>query len=279
MLHLTITESHTEFRHGDALAGRYHHRDGFKPFFHPLNSPAGHCVTVASPHDHVHHKGLMFALRTRETNFWEELHIDQGESAGRQVHQSFDQVVASGQTVGFLEHLRWIDADSEATIFIEQRDIRLTLKDGGYHWNWRTTLTPQRDVTLVKSKWSYKTDDGRFVNYHGLGIRFRREFGGQTGNNRFVADDKAQDAGDFAAFMGQTPRSAAYTGSIDGTWPVEKATLTMTQSPEQSHGLFVMNQGFAFMALGPSNLDELPLRADRPLTCEYAVTVRDGASS
>ena len=46
------------------LPGLYVLDDPFKPYIHPLKTPAGHTVSLAMPHDHPHHKGSMYALRT-----------------------------------------------------------------------------------------------------------------------------------------------------------------------------------------------------------------------
>src|SRR5437773_4262742 len=44
-----------------------------KPFFHPLHTPAGHCLTLFEPHDHFWHRGLWFTIKfINGENFWEE---------------------------------------------------------------------------------------------------------------------------------------------------------------------------------------------------------------
>ena len=34
-----------------------------KPFFHPLSTPAGHCLSIFEPHDHPWHRGLWFTIK------------------------------------------------------------------------------------------------------------------------------------------------------------------------------------------------------------------------
>ncbi|HEV8378205.1 MAG TPA: DUF6807 family protein, partial [Tepidisphaeraceae bacterium] len=44
-----------------------------KPFFHPLSTPAGHCLSIFEPHDHPWHRGLWFTIKLiNGENFWEE---------------------------------------------------------------------------------------------------------------------------------------------------------------------------------------------------------------
>src|SRR2546430_969735 len=57
----------------DAPRWRYVYSGKPKPFFHPLHTPAGHCLTLFEPHDHVWHRGLWFTIKfINGENFWEE---------------------------------------------------------------------------------------------------------------------------------------------------------------------------------------------------------------
>ena len=127
-----------------SLAGRYHHADPFKPFVHPLNSPAGHRVSLASPHDHRHHKGLMYALRIPELNFWEETATLPDETVGRERHIAFAEVRTSGREVGFTETLSWEPAAGGATVFDETRRITCRHEGAAFIWSWETVLTVRR---------------------------------------------------------------------------------------------------------------------------------------
>jgi hypothetical protein len=78
---------------------------------------------------------------------------------------------------------------------------------------------------------------------------------------------------DFASALGVTPARVTYIGHIDGTWPVPRIGVTMTQ--EQRNGLYVLESSFAFMSLGPSNLTERTLAAGELLHERYTVSVAD----
>jgi len=277
---LVVTAEHVDFLAADGkLAGRYHHKDEFKPFIHPLNSPAGHCVSLARPHDHRHHKALMYALRTPELNFWEEVATLPGEKVGRQRHAAFYGVRAVGSEIGFTETLSWEPAEGGEAVFDEIRRISLRREEAAFVWTWETTITVRRITKLIQSQWSRKSPDGRTINYHGLGLRLCREFGGGTRNNALQIDgdpvqwNRGAKTGVFEAAMGAVPARVTFIGHMDGVWPVPRVGVTIAQ--DQKNGLFIFETPFAFMALGPSNLGERPLAAGEVLRERYTVTVAD----
>ncbi len=279
-LKLVVAAGHVDFVTVDGrLAGRYHHGDAFKPYVHPLNSPAGHCVSLAQPHDHRHHKGLMYALRTPDLNFWEETVTRPGEKVGRQRHVAFADVRAAGPEVGFAQTLAWEPADGGEAAFDEVRRVSCRREGAAYVWTWEAALTVRRDTKLIQSQWSRKSPDGRLINYHGLGIRFCREFAGGTRNNALQLDDgpaqwnRNSKPFDFETAMGAKARRVTYSGHIDGTWPVPRVGVTLAQT--QDHALFVLETPFAFMAIGPSNQGERVLPAGEVLRDRYTVTVAD----
>lgn len=274
MMRLEIDDQAAAFHAGDRLAGRYVIADEYKPYLHPLRTPAGHTVSLLSPHDHKHHKGLMYALRTPEVNFWEERSTVPGEVPGRQRHERFRVICESGEEVGFEEELAWLPFAGGDPIFREVRSVscREETLASAYAWTWATDIEARCDVELRMSQWSAQIPDGRLVNYHGLGIRFRRDFG-CTGGNALLIDGTTTP---FAEGMGSVPRMVEFRGSLDGTWPIQHAAVRIRQ--EQDHGLFVMETPFAFMGLGPSNLGSVHLRAGDHLVERYTITVLDLAT-
>ncbi len=279
-LRLVIGPTQVEFVAANGVvAGRYNYADPFKPYLHPLQSPNGHCVSLASPHDHVHHKGLMYALRIPELNFWEERSTRPGEAVGRERHLAFSAVRESGDEVGFTETLSWEPADGGEAVFDETRTLACRREASGFRWTWTTTLTARRRTRLIHSQWSHVAPDRRKTNYHGLGLRLRREFGGGTRNNALQLDhgplrwNHGPLRFDFETAMGTTPARVTFIGAVDGIWPTPRVAVTFAQA--QKNGLFVMVEPFAFFALGPSNLGERPLSAGEVLHESYTVTVAD----
>lgn len=271
MLTLTITPSEATFHGASGVAGVYHYRDSYKPFIHPLKTPLGRCVTLASPHDHKHHKGLMYALRARDVNFWEEWSTQNRESVGVINHLAFADVVANGTRVGFLEQLQWCAEDGSMASFEERRSIHLRIDTrGSYIWCWRTRLTALRDMELIHSQWANKHPDGRCTNYHGLGIRLIREFGGATGNHRMLLDG-VETSPDEA--MGARPREVRYEGSFDGIWPVARAAVTLSQN--HGYTLYTMMEYIAWMSMGPTNHEPMRVTAGQTWEEKYAIRIED----
>lgn len=275
MFNVHITETEASFRYGNLTCGIYRYRDSHKPHLHPLRTPEGHRVTVASPHDHRHHKGMMYALRSKEVNFWEEVVTLPDEVVGVMKHQAFSDIVASGEKVGFSETLHWSAEDGSIPSFNEVRDIRLQrLESGAFEWTWSTRLESLRDQELIQSQWSHDHGDGRITNYHGLGLRLRAEFGGPVGvacgHTKLILDDHETTA---AEAMGTAPTSSRYEGGIDGFIPAKRAAVILSQ--HHGHTLYAQTELFAWMSMGPSNQSALQIREGQVLEETYTVTVED----
>jgi len=274
MMTLDFTPGDVRFRLGDSHAGLYRFADEFKPHFHPLRTPRGHCLTSASPHDHKHHKGLMYALRAEDVNFWEESATLPSEVPGVERHLEFSDVVSRGPEVGFSERLHWSAADGSLPTFEEIR--RITCRHDPAHrafvWTWATRLTALRPLHLVQSQWSHGLPDGTKVNYHGLGIRFRRDFGGMTRGHELRVDGAVLRER-FQEQMGARPKEVTFVGSLDETWPVERAGVTLRQG--QDHTLYVMEDYIPFMGLGPTNRAPMRLPSGGLISESYTVIVFD----
>ncbi len=128
----------------------------------------------------------------------------------------------------------------------------------------------------------FRRKEGAFdASLHG--VRLCREFGGGTRNNALQIDDdpvqwnRNSKPFDFATAMGLTPARVVFIGHVDGTWPVPRVGVTLAQA--QKNGLFILEEPFAFMALGPSNLAERPLAAGTVLREHYTVTIEDLSTS
>jgi hypothetical protein len=274
MMTLNFSLAGVEFRLGETVAGFYRHTDEFKPHIHPLRTPRGHCVTSASPHDHKHHKALMYALRAEDVNFWEEVATLPTEVPGVQRHIDFSEIVSRGSQVRFTEKLHWSAQDGSLPSFDEARKITCLHDPAAraFVWTWATRLTALRPLHLVQSQWSHGLPDGTKVNYHGLGIRFRRDFGGMTRNHELRVDG-AVFKEKFQQQMGARPKEVTFIGSLDETWPVERAGVTFQQ--RQDNTLYIMEDYIPFMGLGPTNRAPLKLAAGKTIEESYTVTVFD----
>jgi hypothetical protein len=228
--------------------GRYVADDHYKPHLHPLFAPSGRVVSSSITHDHRHHKGLMYALRLPELNFWEEVETLPGEQVGRQRPLDLAIQAASGKAVNFTQDLSWEAIDGTDQVFIEHRTISCTATPTSFVWTWQTRLQAQRDLELIMSQWSAVRSDGMRVNYHGLGLRFPRSFGGMKSSSHVALDGRATE---YAEAMGATAEAITIIGAYDGTWPPQESGVRMRQF--QPGTPFVIRDPFAYLSMGPSN--------------------------
>src|SRR5689334_15264114 len=94
-----------------------------KPYFHPVCTPSGHCLTLFEPHDHVWHRGLWFTIKfINGHNFWEE-----GEPFGVQETLSPPSISHGPRgRIDLSSTLAWVFQPGDAepsTVFQERRQI------------------------------------------------------------------------------------------------------------------------------------------------------------
>jgi len=255
------------FTHRGGEAGRYVLDDPFKPHIHPLRTPEGHCVTDCMPADHRHHKGLMYALRCHDLNFWEE-----GSDSGTQKQQSIS-ALEDARGTGVVQELLWQACNGGLETYLETREIvcRYDEEKRGFHWTWHSRRTALREHRLIKSPWSFHLDDGRTINYHGLGIRLPWvwAFSGDT----FSGVEIGGQACDWKQACGTSGPEVAWWGLIDGQWNPPTAAVTIRQ--EQQGAWFVLKTDFAYLSVGPSNAEEVQIPEGRIFDETYHVLVQD----
>lgn len=255
---------------GEAGTAGVYHLDSAKSFLHPLRTGSEHIVSAATTHDHLHHKGLMFALQTPEVSWWDEVPHPDSKQVGRQRHESFS--ATSGN--GFSQSLVWEAADGSFATFRETRDISCREIPGGFEWRWESRLLALRSCTLTQAKHSLQREDGSRVNYQGLSLRLARDF---TQGARLLIDGRRVN---FAEASGLLPRHVRLEGRLDPVypqWPAPRVAVEIES--HQQHGLFALNQPFPYLALGPSNLAPLAVGKGEVLHGRYTVSVIDLPSS
>jgi hypothetical protein len=253
-----------------APVGRYVLNDSHKPYLHPLHTPLGRSVSAAITHDHKHHKGLMYALRSRDLNFWEERSTLPGERVGRQRQTALTMGQVEGAEVSFVQQLLWAADDGDAEAFTEARFIACRALPDRFVWTWRTRLTALRDLELIKSQWSAATPDGRTINYHGLGLRFPRSFGGMQTSSTIAVDGESAT---FPDAMGTVPKAVTLTGAYDGMWPPARAGVTMRQF--QRGTVFALRDPFAYLSMGPTNAEPMQIGRGEVIAETYEIEVFD----
>jgi hypothetical protein len=265
---MRLTEHTMDFLYGEQLAGSYCYTDPFKCYLHPLNTPKGYTLSLKSPEDHQHHKGLSYGLRTQGVNFWEEYSTRADEVVGQQQHTTFASTVFQGDQVGFTESVAW-KAEHGMLVFLEQRTIHCAMDAGQFIWTWLSDLQAQQDLTLTISQWSKSARSGQMVNYHGLGLRFSWDF--VSARRKELHLDGRPFS--FPDALGEQPGEVQLVASTDGTEPVRGAGVALSVEPRT--GLFVMDDPFVFLSLGPTVLGGYDLKAGQHIRNEFLIRVFD----
>ena len=237
--------------------------DPFKPYVRQWTTPAGVQVLRDSPHDHVHHHALMFAIGAGGVDFWSE-----NKRCGRQVHRAFAGAKTAGAAtnpgVAIVEKLDWLGPD-KAGILGEKRTIRLdtTHPQGASLLTWQTALTPAKGRKSVKLHGSH---------YFGLGVRFVVPM--DTGGRFFNPTGKAGKTVRGTERLVAAPW-CAYTAKADG----QIVTMAMFDHPGNARPAlwFTMTGHFAYLS-ATTNLWKQPvvLPAGGTLELVYGVALWDG---
>ena len=147
---------------------RYVYSGKPKPYFHPVCTPAGHCLTLFEPHDHVWHRGLWYTIKfINGENFWEErapFGTQRTAVPPSIAHTADGRIVLRSQ-------LDWVRPDGQSVVFREQRQIGYQpLDDQAYALDFQTELTAQADLMLDRTPFT------TWGGYGGLTIRGNRNW-------------------------------------------------------------------------------------------------------
>ncbi len=139
-----------------------------KPFFHPLCTPAGHCLSLFEPHDHFWHRGLWFTIKyINGENFWEEYGVFGSQRT------LLPPSVAHGPDgrITLDSALDWVRPGREEAVFRERRQIDFRPLGGdAYALDFSTVLTAQADLALDRTPFT------TWGGYGGLTFRGSRNW-------------------------------------------------------------------------------------------------------
>ncbi|MCL4205819.1 MAG: PmoA family protein [Pirellulaceae bacterium] len=238
----------------------------FKVYVQSLTTPAGRQILRDSPHDHIHHRALMYAMGVDGVDFW-------GEAPGGRHGK---QIPAGGATrsvavtaddlwqANIEQDLDWRDADGQV-LLREERHLRL---DGN-------TLP---GATLLVWDSQFRTPVGKQQvelwgrHYFGLGLRMVASMD-QGGKLLTPADDQGEVVRGTEKLL--SGPWCAYTAAVDG----HPVTVAMFDHPDNRPKAtwFTMTGPFAYLSATLGLKDEkLAVKADAPLRLRYAVALWDG---
>jgi hypothetical protein len=153
-----------------------------KPFFHPLRTPAGFCLSLFEPHDHVWHRGLWFTIKfLNGENFWEE-----NGDFGTQTSALPPSVSHSeGGVIAWAHEQEWQRPQGAGSVFHETRVITYRPLDAAsYALDWDICLRAQSDVFLDRTPFT------TWGGYGGLTMRGNRNW---QKTRLLLSDDTTHD--------------------------------------------------------------------------------------
>ena len=240
----------------------------YKVYIRSLTTPSGLQILRDSPHDHVHHHAMMYAIGADGVDFWAENPADKpGKQVPRKTETAIDNSPRGDRRAVINQSISWVDA-AERTILEEKRSIVVHqgAVDGATLLTWDSRFSPA-DGKPTAELW------GR--HYFGLGVRFVTSM---DNVGSFVNSSGQQ--GESVRGTEQLVRATwcAYTAPVDG----KPVTMAMFDHPDNARPAtwFTMTKSFAYVA-ATLNLPNEPmtLAADAPLHLRYGVAVWDGEVS
>jgi hypothetical protein len=230
----------------------------FKPYVKELRTLRGENVLLDAPADHLHHHGLMYAIRINGTNFWEEL-----ADSGRQEHIRFLKSAAGRTNAILTELIHWIAPHNDEPLLMEERTIELSIHPQNeelvLRWTGKFTVG-QQQVRLHGS------------GYNGLGLRFPKDWNA-------VAKHRNSE---------NLPYSTAHTWDVTpARWAAvssptdDPATVVLfgNQTNPGETRFFSMNNPFTYLSV-TQNLELKPLayRAGERFELSYLLLLSHGAN-
>lgn len=240
----------------------------FKPYVQSLYSLSGIDVLRDSPPDHLHHHGLMYAIRVNGVNFWEETGQPGIEKPVQLLDSRTDQDKQGRPEARFTQLIHWVTRDHRWTapttpvaLLIERRTLTVTVDESAgevalrWHAAFEVGMATNR-VVLTGS------------NYNGLGLRLPEAF----------------DHSALHINSEQTPYAPAQSGDVTpARWSAvsqpdlaHQPMVALFGRPSNPGGtrFFAMLNPFAYLSV-TQNLDKNPIeyRTGESFQIDYLLCV------
>lgn len=146
-----------------------------KPYVKELYTMDGRNILLDAPPDHLHHHGLMYAITVNGINFWEET-ATSGVEYPVKIYGNKSVATGGIKWAEFNHEINWVarsnifaGIDAKNAFLIENRKLKVIIDEGN-------------DVIILDWTGNFKVGDFAEkvtlsgTDYHGLGLRFVREF-------------------------------------------------------------------------------------------------------
>ena len=238
--------------------------DQFKPFVKSLYTLQGFDVLRDAPPDHLHHHGLMYAIRVNGVNFWEERGEPGHEKSIRMLAHKTGRSPSGLPQASFTQLIHWVShtnagmADTESVaLLIERRTITVTVDEAKQE----IALDWRGDFVVGKTNVKLTGSD-----YNGLGLRLPEAF-------NHVARHENSENTPYTG-KGQRGVTVAKWSQISHSVEGRKITVTLFDRPGNDGGqarFFTMLDPFAYLSV-TQGLDKSPL--EYPAGAEFSVNYR-----
>lgn len=241
----------------------------FKPYVRELSSLAGDNVLRDAPFDHLHHHGLMYAIRVNDVNFWEE--------RDRPGHQRHIKLLAHGTSrsgsglpqASFTELIHWVPdgehtrADTTPAAFlVERRTLTLIVDEAKEEVAvaWHAEFEVGARTNAVKLHGS---------DYNGLGLRLPAAWD-HVAHHENSEHAPYPDGGKPGAVPA---RWGAVSHTVDGR-TTQVALFARPRGHAGTNSFFAMTEPFTYFA-ATQGLDKRPLdyRTGDHFAIDYLVLV------
>jgi hypothetical protein len=243
----------------------------FKPYVRELYSLRGQNVLLDAPPDHLHHHGLMYAVKVNGINFWEEATNAGWQRPLAELSRRVGRHPAGSPQAEFAQTICWVAGPDGAApnpaavaLLVEQRTITVTVQESAEEvaLEWRSDFAvgpASPRVTLTGAV------------YHGLGVRFALPF-----NLTARRQNSARLPYSAEGKQDITPASWA---SVSHPLAGQDITLTVFDHPDNAAEprFFSMLNPFTYLS-ATQGLDAQPLEYGPGATfsLRYLITVHGG---
>lgn len=215
----------------------------FKPYVRELYTLAGDNVLLDSPPDHLHHHGLMYAIRVNGVNFWEEREAPGWERPVQLIGPKMGRTPEGLPQASFTQVIHWLSdanravADSASVaLLVEHRTLTVSVNErmGEVALGWHADFELGRSAPKV-------TLAG--ANYHGLGLRLPAPF-------NLVARHENSEQTPYSNPGGQV--TPARWSSVSHKLGDHDVTVALFGRPSADRGLplfFTMVQAFTYLSV------------------------------